>query len=128
MQFVRRLVANVVDRGRMNPLNRRKPRERSGVFLSLLSPLPPVQDSSHVPTLPGLPFFAFRKAVERTDSLRASLGYIPVGEVGRFARIWHAQELACIQEAGFFRVRLPFGTARDTIAANLVAYCEGPDA
>ncbi len=46
MQGVRRLVANVVGRGRMNPLNRRKQRERSGDLLSLLSPLPPVQDSN----------------------------------------------------------------------------------
>ena len=46
MQGAGRLVANVVGRGRMNPLNRRKQRERSGVFLPLLSPLPPVQNSS----------------------------------------------------------------------------------
>ena len=46
MQGAGRLVANVVGRGRMNPWNRRKQRERSGVFLPLLSPLPPVQNSS----------------------------------------------------------------------------------
>jgi hypothetical protein len=46
MQGAGRLVANVVGRGRMNPLNRRKQRERSDAFLSLLSPLPPFQDSN----------------------------------------------------------------------------------
>ena len=38
-----------------------------------------------------------RKAVERADSLRASLGYIPVGETNPFAHVWHAQELPYIQ-------------------------------
>ena len=47
--------------------------------------------------------FALRKAVERADSLRASLGYIPVGETNPFAHVWHAQELPYIQQAGFFR-------------------------
>ena len=40
---------------------------------------------------------ALRKAVERADSLLASLGYIPVGEVNPFAQVWHAQELPYIQ-------------------------------
>jgi len=40
---------------------------------------------------------ALRKAVERADSLRASLGYIPVGETNPFAHVWHAQELPYIQ-------------------------------
>ena len=38
-------------------MNRRKRRERSADSPSLLPPFPPVQDSSHVPTLPGLQFF-----------------------------------------------------------------------
>jgi capsid protein len=40
---------------------------------------------------------ALRKAVERADSLRDSLGYIPAGEVNPFHHVWHAQELPYIQ-------------------------------
>jgi capsid protein len=40
---------------------------------------------------------ALRRAVEKADSLRASLGYIPAGEVNPFAHVWHAQELPYIQ-------------------------------
>ena len=45
MQGVRRLVANVVGRGR-DSLNRREQRERSVDFVPLLSPLASVQKSS----------------------------------------------------------------------------------
>ena len=40
---------------------------------------------------------ALRNAVQKADELRASLGYIPAGEVNPFAHVWHDQELPYIQ-------------------------------
>jgi capsid protein len=40
---------------------------------------------------------ALRAAVQRVDDLRATLGYVPAGEVDPFAHVWHAQELPYIQ-------------------------------
>jgi len=64
---------------------------------------------------------ALRKAVQRADELRASLGYIPVGEVNPFALVWHAQELPYIQPVdGCHECRRAAGNGRvaSCVAAN----------
>jgi capsid protein len=40
---------------------------------------------------------ALRKAIQRADEVKASLGYLPANEINPFAHVWHAQELPYIQ-------------------------------